>query len=1200
MVLMATEKHWIYVPIDMELPVSRQLSLLQSAGIRHLVTISDSPLAKFFASGAVVEVDWSPFRPVQVLVLPENKDSERSFTQRLQTKNVTAPLYVLFTSGTTGKPRGVLGTRAGAWTRLEWMWKTYPFVVDVTAPLYVLFTSGTTGKPRGVLGTRAGAWTRLEWMWKTYPFVVEKHERVLRATKLSFVDSVWEIHGAFWQRIPLIHLQRPREYDAGYFFMKSVVLDDSARFLEIMRMERITRFTAVPTVLEVLLLQTIATDVRAALAGLRYMLSSGETLLLHVAQQLTDTLPDVTILNLYGSTEMSGDVTCMELKAPLSSALIAEWQQHGIPIARLDDRGVVGDDTSLVLLSDGQGEKAVSDGTSTIIWPRSTTTSEKFERGMLYVSGPLVSFGYVGCDQEVCVTSEELLDKHDDRQQDIVRGRRWFCTGDICSVTQGHLYFCGRKDNVVKIHGRRVSLEEVERAVVAGLKKFSTHTRFDDNRQVIAFTTTKEVTKYALYQQSIVVCIICNDMSNASTTRYHKRRALNGWIAKHYGISHIPHDIVVMPSTAVHRLHHGKVDRRALEILYKSHVWLPSLRPSSKRESKTETLITQLLQEILEIPLPDGRSGDVQTQTFMEIGGNSLLATLFIHELRQVFGEFSLTIQDLFEKTIQEVLLVLESQSENRLIEFSPRPMQPKARSAESIPTGNAKHRKKAHQTGSSNISGITCDALDQRSSLAYVSRYNQSSIAMGGAYVPTSFTSSVETLELSRSVAAVWQLRSVWRVNLDKCIDASPLVVQRRHSRGIVYSTWAIVGSHSAQLVCLDVQDAGTEIWKVTLDDRIEACAALSVKHSTVYVGTYAGSFVALDLFSGKERWKFQTKGTIKASAVVLDDHQLVVCGAYDNNLYGLDTINGQQRWTLDLGGSIFSTPVYCLWTEQLFAASTNNNVVALAPASGDFTSIIEQWRLHLPAPVFAGLNFYCLWTEQLFAASTNDNVVALAPASGDFTSIMEQWRLHLPAPVFAGLNADFASNLLIAGCADGQLYGISMSSGDTQWQVSTEKPIFSSPCVCNPGSVVFGSHDGMLRKVDCHSGKLLWTTNLHSAIFASPSVVRVLDEDSNHDSAEQKKHNDRLVCCVTTTAGWLYFCDESTGTVVYQTCESTGKATKRENNDNISGDLGPLFSSPVLIDNWCLLGTRTNLLYGFKMVNINTVVNLEYSNGK
>ncbi|CAI5741627.1 unnamed protein product [Peronospora destructor] len=935
----------------------------------------------------------------------------------------------------------------------------------------------------------------------------------------------------------------------SHSYMKSVVLDNSPRFLEVIRIEKVTRFTAVPSVLEVLLLQTTEIDRQSCLAGLRYVLSSGEALSFHVLQQLTASLPDVTVLNLYGSTEVSGDITCMELKAPFSTVQMAEWREYGIPIASLDRCGVTGgDETSLVLLPEGveKGVRLSSNGSPTVVWPRKNTRESKVSTevdeqkitGVLYVSGPLLTYGYFGDDHgDVFAGSHSLwsgLNENNDKR--IVQSSRWFCTGDTCSVIRGHLYFCGRMDNAVKIHGQRVYLEVVERAVASALKETMRDPRFDHRGQVYAFAITKKATKHVFLQTCIVASVVCDDdLSSPAIARYSPTKAFDAWIAESYGTSHIPHKVLMMSTKVVPRLAHGKIDRRALKRLIKHfiddrNVSLPRLRINSKVKCTLEEL--------------------VQLCSCMK--------------LRQEFDEVSLTAQDLLGMKIEEILSACTgsflnqehscetNKGESSLPSKRRTCISSSVNESASGTAGELKRQKKRHHAHSGdnvdNGRGST-----HQSKLTVVSRYNHSSASVDGLYLPTCYTSpssSAKETAPASSSCMPWELRRTCQVNLGKCIDASPVIVQHRDHKGVVCSTWAIIGSHSAQLVCVDVVAAGQAIWRVTLDDRIEACAAISVKHEIVYVGTYAGSLFALSLQCGIIRWKFHAEGIIKASALVMDNQQLVVCGAYDNMLYGLDTLTGQRRWAINLDGSIFSTPLYCAWSEQLFSATTNGIIVALHSSS----------------------NFYC---------------------------VEEQWKLQLPAPVFAGLNADCTFKMLIIGCADGQLYAVSMSTGSIQWQVTTNNPIFSSPCVYRPGSIVFGSHDGMLRKIDCQNGKLAWTTNLHSAIFASPTVVR-LQLASRTMNQSETNDDDCLLCCVTTTGGGLYFCDEDTGSIVYQTNESSGKDTRDTTSERCSADLGPLFGSPVLIDSWCLLGTRTNHFYGFELVCTNSVANWVRPDGK
>jgi hypothetical protein len=67
---------------------------------------------------------------------------------------------------------------------------------------YIMYTSGSSGQPKGVLGTHRAAINRFHWMWTTYPFAAG--EVCCQKTALSFVDSVWEIFGPLLKGIPVV------------------------------------------------------------------------------------------------------------------------------------------------------------------------------------------------------------------------------------------------------------------------------------------------------------------------------------------------------------------------------------------------------------------------------------------------------------------------------------------------------------------------------------------------------------------------------------------------------------------------------------------------------------------------------------------------------------------------------------------------------------------------------------------------------------------------------------------------------------------------------------------------------------------------------------------------------------------------------------------------------------------------------------
>jgi non-ribosomal peptide synthetase component F len=58
----------------------------------------------------------------------------------------------------------------------------------------MLYTSGSTGMPKGAVTTHASAVNRCHWMWQRYGFGA-RDVFALR-TSFGFIDSLWEIFGA--------------------------------------------------------------------------------------------------------------------------------------------------------------------------------------------------------------------------------------------------------------------------------------------------------------------------------------------------------------------------------------------------------------------------------------------------------------------------------------------------------------------------------------------------------------------------------------------------------------------------------------------------------------------------------------------------------------------------------------------------------------------------------------------------------------------------------------------------------------------------------------------------------------------------------------------------------------------------------------------------------------------------------------------
>ncbi len=165
-----------------------------------------------------------------------------------------------------------------------------PEAGTVSADLaYLMYTSGSTGAPKGALNSHAGIRNRLLWMQDAYRLTAE--DRVLHKTPINFDPFVWEI---FW---PLtvgarVVIAKPEGHkDAGYLARTIVE-------------QRVTTMHFVPSMLR----RFLADPASASCTGLQRVFCSGEALTGELRDAFFAALP-AELYNLYGPTEAAIDVT---------------------------------------------------------------------------------------------------------------------------------------------------------------------------------------------------------------------------------------------------------------------------------------------------------------------------------------------------------------------------------------------------------------------------------------------------------------------------------------------------------------------------------------------------------------------------------------------------------------------------------------------------------------------------------------------------------------------------------------------------------------------------------------------------------------------------------------------------------------------------------------------------------------------------
>ena len=170
---------------------------------------------------------------------------------------------------------------------------------DPQAPAYILFTSGTTGAPKGVIVTRMALAHFANWLLASHPFV-RGGETFLNQAPFGFDLSVMDLYGALLTGGTLFSITRAETGDGRRLFQR---LDGAP----------LTTWVSTPSFVRFCLAEPRFG--RSMLPALRRFLLCGETLPPAVARALLERFPEADVWNMYGPTEATVAVTAIRIDA---------------------------------------------------------------------------------------------------------------------------------------------------------------------------------------------------------------------------------------------------------------------------------------------------------------------------------------------------------------------------------------------------------------------------------------------------------------------------------------------------------------------------------------------------------------------------------------------------------------------------------------------------------------------------------------------------------------------------------------------------------------------------------------------------------------------------------------------------------------------------------------------------------------------
>ncbi|AWB65696.1 hypothetical protein C2869_04245 [Saccharobesus litoralis] len=282
------------------------------------------------------------------------------------------------------------------WQQLEY---TVPASIDslpmpVTKgqdPAYLLFTSGTTGKPKGVVNGHQQILNLALHYQKAYQVGV--NDVVSQIPSFSFDASIGELFSGLLNAAHVV-------------IFPSLKTTEPKHLVQLLADKSISVATFSPTALE-MVKSYLTSDLKAQMPTLRIMLVGGEPFPVGLAKHYLDVLSPCRLVNIYGPTETTVYCTAYEIE----SAVINAWPDSqilpiGQPVA--NSELVI---ASFIVSHDTEQDLVVLDVHTYTDNSAPENSKDTDNSGEILIAGDCVSQGYFGLSEQTSKAFIKLAGK---------------------------------------------------------------------------------------------------------------------------------------------------------------------------------------------------------------------------------------------------------------------------------------------------------------------------------------------------------------------------------------------------------------------------------------------------------------------------------------------------------------------------------------------------------------------------------------------------------------------------------------------------------------------------------------------------------------------------------------------------------------------------------------------------------------------
>lgn len=689
---------------------------------------------------------------------------------------------------------------------------------------------------------------------------------------------------------------------------------------------------------------------------------------------------------------------------------------------------------------------------------------------------------WIGGERRICLIGDEIA------------GPRLRPTGDLVKKEGNLVRIIGRKDNQVKLQGKRCQLDDLERRTLQlpgiTFAKFCPPSPLS-NDDMCCFVLLKPRSKPSpsnsfcfVFVLCVCVCYFCFCFFTLAVTFFfffffHSAAAIWVHMRQHIPAFALPGAIYDIGSS-LPVTPNGKVDTVALLEHHRNHdilreVFLPSARLLTSLPDCLDAVIS-LTSKILALDPTTVHGSDL----LLSLGGTSLEAARLAHLLlenhptpkRALPSAREIMVPALLNSSLENcgrTLFDLLRESGNALVHSRPS-VEPET----------------PRQLGLKKLK-VTPPQVSPTFHPAGVSIRRATSISWD--YHPPA--------------AANASLTVTWKVFTGKCIDASPLVVlpplpltPPDTPRDAV----VIIGSHSGLVKCVSVS-LGEEIWTSKLGGRVESSCALSACGNYVAVGCYDSRLYTLAFKTGEIVWTFEAGAEIKSSPCVSGTQGDVIFGCHDGCVYCVNILSKSLVWAAKTNAEIvFSSPARGLASDSVFVGTLGGELLSISTGqAGSESPHRSRWAVALGKPVFSSPAVWRCPTRET-------DVVCVGCVDGTLSCVTGEgsplWKAGTERPIFSSPCGNSVHRMVVVGSHDEHLYCLSQETGEVRWRHSLGSPVYSSPFVVTipnsspedvssssaGGLVVVASTKGLLCVVDLLTGTRLCSISLPGEVFSSP----------------------------------------------------------------------------------------------------------------